>query len=68
MIRLFAILLAVLSQGCVYFNEDGVSTRYYRDCVEYYDAQGVHHCECDKNLADYKEIPLKKEGAGREPF
>jgi hypothetical protein len=51
--------MLLLMQGCVYFNDDGISTHRYRDCVEYYDAQGIYHCECDKNLADYDELPDK---------
>ena len=56
---IFLPILLLLMQGCVYFNDDGVSTHRYRDCVEYYDAQGIYHCECDKNLADYRQIPDK---------
>ncbi len=55
---LFSILLLFL-QGCVYFNEDGISTKRYRDCIEYYDAQGKYHCECDQNVIDYDQIPEK---------
>ncbi len=57
-ITLWSIML-LLMQGCVYFNDDGISTHRYRDCVEYYDTQGIYHCECDKNLADYDELPDK---------
>ncbi len=55
---LFSILLLFL-QGCVYFNEEGISTKRYRDCIEYYDAQGKYHCECDQNVIDYDQIPEK---------
>jgi hypothetical protein len=40
-------------QGCVYFNEEGIGTRKYRDCVEYYDAEGIYHKECDPNISEY---------------
>ncbi|WP_457597391.1 hypothetical protein [Hydrogenimonas sp.] len=49
-------ILLLLMQGCVYLNEDGVGTRKYRDCVEYYDAEGIYHCECDENLFDYDDL------------
>ena len=48
--------IALATQGCVYFNDEGVGTRKYRDCEEYYDAQGIYHKECDKNLVDYDDI------------
>ncbi|WP_236579138.1 hypothetical protein [Hydrogenimonas urashimensis] len=48
-------------QGCVYFNDNGIGTRKYRDCVEYYDAEGIYHCECDENLVDYDELLQKGE-------
>ena len=44
-------LFIVLSfNGCLYVNERGISTRYYNDCHEYYDAMGIYHKKCDKNL------------------
>lgn len=51
---LFVIFL-VLLQGC-YFNERGVSNRYYDGCKEYYDAAGVYHKKCHENIMDYKDI------------
>ncbi|BDY13771.1 hypothetical protein [Hydrogenimonas cancrithermarum] len=56
-ILILSILLSI--QGCVYFNDDGISSKRYRDCIEYYDAEGLYHCECDENLVDYKDIPNK---------
>ncbi len=53
-------ILLVL-QGCVYFNDDGIGTRKYRDCTEYYDAEGIYHCECDENLIDYKDLKGRSE-------
>ena len=55
------LLTALLLQGC-YFNERGVSNRYYSDCKEYYDGMGIYYKECDENLVDYKTVtdPVKK--------
>lgn len=56
--KYFLILpILLLLNGCVYFNEDGISAKRYRDCIQYYDAQGKFHCECDENIIDYKEMP-----------
>ncbi|MDR1451287.1 MAG: hypothetical protein LBI57_02990 [Helicobacteraceae bacterium] len=35
--------------GCVGFNECGVSSSYYGDCVEGYDAQGAYFKKCPHN-------------------
>jgi len=49
--------------GCVYFHEDGdeyrfgMSTHKYRDCVEYYDAAGVYHKECNDDIIKYDFSP-----------
>jgi hypothetical protein len=50
----FLILLPIFFAGC--FNDRGISIRYYNECEEYYDIQGYHHKQCDKNLIDYTEI------------
>ena len=55
---LLTIMLSL--QGCVYFNEEGVGGRKYRDCDEYYDAEGYYHKTCDPNLLDYDEFRLRK--------
>jgi len=61
-IKIFATMsILFLMEGCVYFNDEGVGTRKYRECVEYYDAEGIYHCECDKNLIDYKDFTEKGE-------
>lgn len=49
-------LFCLIFSGCVYFNERGVSAKYYNDCKEYYDATGTYHKECDKNLINYKDV------------
>jgi len=58
------ILILLFFQGCVYFHENGdgdyrfgVSTHKYRDCVEYYDASGIYHRECNDDLIDYGFVP-----------
>lgn len=50
------LLSALLLQGCFYFNERGVSGRYYNGCKEYYDSMGIYHKDCDENLVDYKTV------------
>ena len=36
-------------------NDRGVTTKYYNECKEYYDATGVYHKECPKNIIDWTE-------------
>jgi len=48
--------LTLLFSGCLYFNEQGVSTHLYDNCQEYYDNCGNYHKECPENLVDYKEL------------
>lgn len=50
------LLTGLLLQGCLYFNDRGVSNRYYSDCKEYYDGMGTYQKECDENLLDYKTV------------
>ncbi|MBN1838550.1 MAG: hypothetical protein JW802_00740 [Campylobacterales bacterium] len=50
------LLTALLLQGCLYFNDRGVSHRYYNGCKEYYDSMGIYHKECDENLLEYKTV------------
>ena len=42
-----------LLSGCLFINERGVSTNYYNDCKEYYDATGVYRKDCPKNIIDW---------------
>ncbi len=44
------IVIIFLFNGCLYVNDRGISTRYYNDCREYYDAMGIYHKKCDKNI------------------
>jgi len=52
----YTIVIASLLGGCVFKNENGFSTKYYNDCVEYYDAQGIYHKRCDKNFISNDKI------------
>ncbi len=56
---LLLLLLLFIIQGCLYFGETGVSTRYYNDCKEYYDADGNYVKECPKNLVNYSDFDAK---------
>jgi hypothetical protein len=50
----FSIFVLSMS-GCV--NKHGVSMKYYSECKEYYDLQGLYHKECGKDdVFTYKEI------------
>ncbi len=53
---LLTLAIALLFSGCLYFNDRGVSTRYYNECHEYYDSMGIYHKTCDKNLLEYKDV------------
>jgi len=46
-------------QGCLYFNDRGVSGHLYDNCRSYYDGDGNFIEECDGNIIDYDEA---KEG------
>jgi hypothetical protein len=46
----------LMLQGCLYFNDTGVSAHLYYNCKEYYDNCGIYHRECPPNLLDYKTI------------
>jgi hypothetical protein len=50
------LILPLLFSGCLYVNDRGIDTRYYNDCTEYYDAMGVYHKKCDKNLIEFKKV------------
>jgi len=53
---LLILLTALLLQGCLYFNDRGVSGRYYNGCREYYDSMGIYHKECDENIVEYQTV------------
>jgi hypothetical protein len=50
-------LLPFLSilQGCLYFNDRGVSGHLYDNCHSYYDENGNFIETCDENIIDYDE-------------
>ncbi|MBR8462040.1 hypothetical protein KDE13_00670 [Campylobacter sp. faydin G-140] len=47
-------LIPLFFSGCLFLNERGVSTHYYNDCKEYYDATGTYQKECPHNVIDWK--------------
>lgn len=58
--KYFILLLSIfLFQGCLYFNDRGVSSHLYDNCHSYYDGDGNFIEECDDNIIDYDEA---KEG------
>jgi len=63
LISIFIISLTI--QGCIFFNERGISSHYYSDCTHYYDSRGLYHEKCDENIIDYKDLnPIKSDGKG----
>ncbi|MFC2586999.1 MAG: hypothetical protein ACFNYB_01655 [Campylobacter sp.] len=50
----FLAIIALNFSGCVFLNERGVSTQYYNDCKEYYDATGTYQKDCPHNVIDWK--------------
>ncbi|MDL0088409.1 hypothetical protein [Campylobacter gastrosuis] len=49
----FLTLFLGLFSGCVFVNDRGISTQYYNDCKEYYDATGSYQKECPHNIIDW---------------
>ncbi len=47
-------IIIFIFSGCLYINERGISTKYYNECHEYYDATGIYHKNCDKNLINFE--------------
>ncbi len=62
--RFFALPLLFLLQGCLYFNDTGVSSHLYDNCKEYYDNCGIYHKECPPNLVDYHDVTEGIKNAG----
>ncbi len=48
--------LIIILQGCLYFNDTGISSHLYDNCREYYDDCGIYRKECPSNLIDYTEV------------
>lgn len=51
--QIFLLAAALCFGECLFLNDRGVSTRYYNDCKEYYDATGTYHKDCPKNLISW---------------
>jgi hypothetical protein len=59
--RYFLILLiTLLLQGCLYFNDRGISGNLYSKCHHSYDAHGKYIKICDENIVDYNESAVNK--------
>jgi len=54
---IFLIITLIFFSGCL--NKRGISSTYYNDCAEYYDARGYYHKTCDENLVEFEDV---KEG------
>ncbi len=54
--HLLMLIILFFFSGCLYINNTGISDRYYNDCHEYYDAFGIYHKVCDKNLINFKDL------------
>ena len=48
------LFITIIFTGCV--NKRGLSTMYYSECVEYYDARGNYHNKCDDHTYEYSEM------------
>ncbi|MDF1882244.1 hypothetical protein JHD50_13195 [Sulfurimonas sp. MAG313] len=57
---IFIIIALIFFSGCL--NKRGISSTYYNDCREYYDARGYYHKKCDENIVDYSDMA---KGAGK---
>lgn len=55
---IFLIITLIFFSGCV--NKRGISSTYYNDCREYYDARGYYHKACDENIVEFADV---KEGS-----
>jgi len=55
---IFLIISTAIFSGCV--NERGISSKYYNDCREYYDARGYYRTDCDENIIEFEDV---KEGS-----
>jgi hypothetical protein len=51
---IFLIITITLFTGCM--NKRGISSKYYNECREYYDASGYYHKTCDDNLVEFSEL------------
>ncbi len=51
---IFLMITVTLFSGCL--NKRGISSTYYNDCREYYDARGYYHKTCDENLVEFADV------------
>ncbi len=51
---IFLTISLILLSGCL--NKRGISSTYYNDCREYYDARGYYHKKCDENLVEFEDV------------
>lgn len=58
---IFLIISIIVFTGCM--NKRGISTTYYNDCREYYDARGYYHKDCDENLIEFADVKEAYEAA-----
>jgi len=52
---LIIVISILLFQGCLYFNDRGVSGHLYDNCHSYYDGDGNFIERCDENIIVYDE-------------
>lgn len=57
--KVLILVLSLFFSGCLYVNDRGIDTQYYNECKEYYDAMGIYHKECDKNLVEFQDVKNK---------
>ena len=50
------IFILFILNGCLYFNDTGVSRKYYHKCKEYYDGEGNYVKECPENFIKYSDF------------
>ncbi len=56
---LLTYIVTFLLQGCMYFNDRGISANLYAKCYETYDANGKYIKRCDKNMLEYDEHTIE---------
>ncbi|MGP1485018.1 MAG: hypothetical protein ACTTJC_02815 [Campylobacter sp.] len=51
----FAVFVVLFLSGCLFLNDRGISTKFYNDCKEYYDANGTYQKSCPKNIIGWSK-------------
>lgn len=49
------IFILMFFSGCLFLNDRGISTKFYNDCKEYYDANGTYQKSCPKNIIGWSK-------------